>query len=57
MNQFVTAETKKTAAIIVKLLENLLDCGHIIWIDVSHSSPEFSQFVKSNKVLCWNFAY
>jgi hypothetical protein len=43
-NQFVTAETNKTAAIVVKLLENLLDYGHTVWVDNFHNSPELARF-------------
>jgi hypothetical protein len=33
MSQFVTAETNKTAEIVVKLLEHLLGHGHTVWMD------------------------
>jgi hypothetical protein len=33
-NQFVSAETNKTAAIVVKLTENLLGRGHTVRMDL-----------------------
>jgi hypothetical protein len=51
-NQFVSAETNKTTAIVVKLTENLLGCGHTVWMDNFHNSPELARFLKSNKTYC-----
>jgi hypothetical protein len=39
-NQFIGAETNKTAAIVVKLAENLLGHGHAVWMDNFYNSPE-----------------
>jgi hypothetical protein len=32
-NQYVTAETNKSAGIVVTLVENLLGRGHTVWMD------------------------
>jgi hypothetical protein len=32
-NKFMTPETSKTAAIVVKLVQNLLGHGHTVWMD------------------------
>jgi hypothetical protein len=48
-NQFVSAETNKTTAILVKLRENLLGRGHTVWTDNFYNSPELAQFLKSKK--------
>jgi hypothetical protein len=53
-NQFVSAETNKTTAIVVKLTENLLGQGHTVWMDNFYISPELAQFLKSKNRLCWN---
>jgi hypothetical protein len=45
-NQFVSAETNRTAAIVVKLTENLLGCGHTVWMDNFYNSPELARFLK-----------
>jgi macrodomain Ter protein organizer (MatP/YcbG family) len=49
--QFVNAETNKTAAIVVKLTENL-GCGHTVWMDNFYNSPELAWFLKSKKADC-----
>jgi hypothetical protein len=46
MNQFMTAETNKTAVIVVKLSDHLLGHGHIVWMDNFYNSPELAQFMK-----------
>jgi hypothetical protein len=51
-NQFVSAETNKTAAIVVKLTENLLGRGHTVWMDIFYNSPELAWFLKSKKTDC-----
>jgi hypothetical protein len=33
MNQFVTADTNKTAAIVVKLSENIFGSGSTVWME------------------------
>jgi hypothetical protein len=48
----VTAETNKTAAIVVKLTENLLGRGHTLWMDIFHNSPDLARFLKSKKTDC-----
>jgi hypothetical protein len=48
-NQFVTAETNKSAEIVVKLLENLLGRGHTVWMDNFYNSPDSAQFLKSKE--------
>jgi hypothetical protein len=48
-NQFVSSETNKTAAIVVKLTENLLGRGHTVWMDNFYNSPELARFLKSKK--------
>jgi hypothetical protein len=53
-NQFVSAETNKTEAIVVKLTENLLGRGHR-WMDNFYNSLELARFLKSKNRLCWNF--
>jgi hypothetical protein len=56
MNQLVTAEINKTAAIVLELSENLLGHGHTVWMVSCYSSPEMAQFMKSKENwLCWNF--
>jgi hypothetical protein len=60
-NQFVTAGTNKTAAIIVKLSEHLLDHGYTVWIDNFHNllgsrRKEGRKGKKRERErLCWNF--
>ncbi|XP_021913223.1 piggyBac transposable element-derived protein 4-like [Zootermopsis nevadensis] len=51
-NQFVTAETSKTAVIVVKLLEPLLGRGHTVWMDNFYNSPHLARFLKSKKTDC-----
>jgi hypothetical protein len=46
MNQFTTAETNKTAEIVVKLSDHLLGHGHTVWMDNFYNSPELAQFMK-----------
>jgi hypothetical protein len=48
-NQFVTAETKKTAATVVKLIENLLSHGDTVWMKNSYNSPQLAWSMKSKK--------
>jgi hypothetical protein len=43
-NQFVSAETNETAAIIVKLTENLLGRGHTVWMNNFYNSPDLARF-------------
>jgi hypothetical protein len=47
MNQFDTVETNKTATIVVKLSEKLLDGGHAVWMDSFYNSPELIWVMKS----------
>jgi hypothetical protein len=42
-------ETNKTAAILVKLVENLLGRGHTVWMDNIYNSPDLARFLKSKK--------
>jgi hypothetical protein len=49
MNQFVTAETNRTAATVVKLLEYVLGHRYTEWMDSFYNSPELTQFMKSKK--------
>jgi hypothetical protein len=42
-NQFVSAETNKTAAIVVKLRQNLLGRGRTVWMDNFYNSPELAR--------------
>ena len=51
-NQYVTAETNKTAAIVVTLLENLLGRGHTVWMDNFYNSPDLARFLKSKNTDC-----
>ncbi|XP_021941441.1 piggyBac transposable element-derived protein 4-like [Zootermopsis nevadensis] len=51
-NQFVTAETNKTAAIVVKLIEPLLGRGHTVWMDKFYNSPDLARFIKSKRTDC-----
>ncbi|XP_021913795.1 piggyBac transposable element-derived protein 4-like, partial [Zootermopsis nevadensis] len=44
-NQFVTAETNKTAAIVVTLLGPLLGRGHTVWMDNFYNSPDLARFM------------
>jgi hypothetical protein len=52
MNQFVTAETNKSAAIIVKLLENLLSHGHRVCMNGFCDYPELAWIMKSRTTDC-----
>jgi hypothetical protein len=51
-NQFVTAETNKTAAIVVKLTESLLGRGHTVWIHNFYNSPVLARFLEVQKTNC-----
>jgi hypothetical protein len=51
-NQFVSAETNKTTAVVVKLTENLLGRGHTVRMDSFYNSPELARFLKSKKTDC-----
>jgi hypothetical protein len=56
MNQFVAADTNKTAAIVVKLSENILGSGPTVWTDRFYDSPKLAVFRKLKKgIFCWNF--
>jgi hypothetical protein len=46
-NPFVTAETNKTAAVMIKLLEHCLGHGHTMWMDRFYRSLELSWLKKS----------
>jgi hypothetical protein len=48
----LSAETNKTAAIVVKLTENLFGHGHTVWMDNFYNSLELAQFLKSKKTDC-----
>jgi hypothetical protein len=48
----VTAETHKTAAIVVTLVENLLGCGHTVWMDNFFNSLDLACFWKSKNTDC-----
>jgi hypothetical protein len=39
----------KTAAIVVKLSENLLGHGHIVWMDNIYNSPDLVWFISPKK--------
>jgi hypothetical protein len=45
-NQFVSTETNKTAATVVKLSEHLLGHGHIVWMGNFYNSPQVAWFMK-----------
>ncbi|PNF40920.1 hypothetical protein B7P43_G14977 [Cryptotermes secundus] len=47
-NQYVTAETNKTTAIVVTLLENLLGRRHTVWMDNFYNSPVLARILKSS---------
>ncbi|PNF31583.1 hypothetical protein B7P43_G00790 [Cryptotermes secundus] len=51
-NQYVTAETNKTTAIVITLLENLLGRGHTVWMDNFYNSPDLARFLKSKNTDC-----
>jgi hypothetical protein len=55
MNQFVTAETNKTAAMVVKSLEHLLRGGHTAWMNNFCNSPELTWFTKCKDRVNWNY--
>jgi hypothetical protein len=48
-NQFLSAETNKMAAIVVKLTENLLGPGYTVWMDNFYNSLELARFLMSKK--------
>jgi hypothetical protein len=48
-NLFLNAETNKTAAIVVKLLEHCLGRGYTVWMENFYSSPDLAWFMKSKK--------
>lgn len=50
-NQYVNADTNKTLAAAMKLVEHLLDCGHILSLDF-YDSPEMAQILKSKGADC-----
>jgi hypothetical protein len=52
MNQFVTADTNKTAAIVVKLSENVFGSGSTVWMEKFYNSPELALFRKLKKGRC-----
>jgi hypothetical protein len=58
MSQFATAETNKSAEIVVTLLEHLLGHGHTMWLDSFYDSTVLAWFMKSpppkSSRLCWN---
>ena len=39
-------------AIVVKLVEYFLSCGHTFWLENSCNSPVLAQFLKSNNKHC-----
>jgi hypothetical protein len=43
-DQFVTAETNKTAATVLKLSEKLSGCGHTVCMDNFYNSEELARF-------------
>jgi hypothetical protein len=49
MNQFVTADINKTAAIVVKLSENIFGSGSTVWMGRFYNSSEFALFRKLKK--------
>ncbi|XP_021941602.1 piggyBac transposable element-derived protein 4-like [Zootermopsis nevadensis] len=51
-NQYMTADTNKTAKIVVKLLEPLLGREHTVWMDNFYNSPDLARFMKSKKTDC-----
>jgi hypothetical protein len=48
-NQFVTTEANKTAAIVLRLLENLLGRGDTVWMDSFYNSPDLARFLSPKR--------
>jgi hypothetical protein len=48
----VTTAASKTAAIVVKLVEDLLGRGHTVWMDNFYNSPDLARFLKSKQTDC-----
>jgi len=49
---FISGDTNKTAAIVLSLLEPLLEKGRTLWMDNFYNSPALSQRLKTLKTDC-----
>jgi hypothetical protein len=43
-DQSLSAETNKTTAMVLKLSEKLLGCGHTVCMDNFYNSPDLARF-------------
>ena len=48
---FISGDTNKTAAIVLSLVEPLLEKGHTLWMDNFYKSPALAQRLKSLKTV------
>ena len=49
---FISGDTNKTAAIVLSLVEPLLNKGRTLWMDSFYNSPALAQKLKSLKTDC-----
>jgi hypothetical protein len=49
---YITPNTPKTTAIVMKLTEPLLGKGYTVWTDNYYNSPELAHFLKRHNTDC-----
>jgi hypothetical protein len=49
---YITPNTPKTTAIVMKLIEPLLGKGYTVWMNNYYNSPELAHFMKRHSTDC-----